>query len=166
MVRSLVFKNEWNGPWVVRPITYIVELIYSPLLWLANCLTDLSKYTPSNLSTVGTDVWFVPFIWKEFSFCSKFIGVNLSVHHAFISSVTKNKQDWIIFDLDWKWPYWLVILETVFQGQGQMCRIVWPLLWTMERLSTLEKANCNNAWSINWTYSVSEWVTEKLVNFW
>jgi len=48
MVRSLVFKNEGNGPWVVRPITYIVQLIYSPLLLLADYLTDLCKYIPSN----------------------------------------------------------------------------------------------------------------------
>jgi len=48
-----------------------------------------------------------------------------------------------------------VTLKTVFQGQGQMCRIVWPLLWTMERRSTLQKANCNNVYGLwNWTYSV------------
>jgi len=29
--------------------------------WLT-CLTDLSKYTPPVLRTVGTDVWFIPLL--------------------------------------------------------------------------------------------------------
>jgi len=41
-----------------------------------------------------------------------------------------------------------VTLKTDFQGQGQMCRTVWPLLWTMERLSTFEQTHCNNVWSM------------------
>ena len=45
-----------------------------------------------------------------------------------------------------------------FPAQGQMCRIVWPLLWTMERLSTLAKANCNNVWSMKLDI-FSEWMS-------
>ena len=71
-----------NGPWVVRPITCIVQLIYSPLLLLANCLTDLCKYTPQHSALLAR-------ICASFSSFEKnsplaeIQGVNLSGHHAF-----------------------------------------------------------------------------------
>jgi len=66
---------------LVRPIAYIVQLIDSPLLLLANCLTDLCKYTP----TIPQHCWHgrvvLSLYLKRIELLQKFNGVNLSGHH-------------------------------------------------------------------------------------
>ena len=146
----------------MRPITYFVQLIYSPLLWLATCLTDFCKYTPSNPQHCWHRCVLASLHLKRIQLLQQ-IHWCKSFTMLFVSSVMENKQDWIIFDLYWKWSYWLVTLKTDFQGQNQMCRIVWPLLWTMERLSTLEKANFNNVWSMKLDI-FSEWMSYREIS--
>jgi len=68
----------------------------------------------------------------------------------FVSSVTENKQDWIIFDLDWKWPYWLVTLKREKRLSRSRANVQNNLTFTLNNGVNFNtwKRNCSNVWSM------------------